>query len=332
VGEHDCADGEVLDRRMTSPRAAQTENAARGFSKGTRVIHSIFRPTLRKPYAHLSDFVIQDDNVESVPKMAEKSRETSPVKVPRVKSRILIFLTTVALLGSLFTARTAFAQSAATAEDASSRATGIAAVSAERREGTVGIFACASEVRRVESLDAIPGGVRLGVAMADFTGDSRPYRATVNLARFGPHSADYFIEIRLTEGGSQLLGLTAPPGGVVITPEDVTGDGTIDLVVRGAGSLEPVAIFINDGCGRFSRHDPASTSRSDAGGTTSLTSANAWQYQAACAISTSSPQVADLKDRSRRALRPAIRLAGGPRTLLLQFEQSPNSGRAPPSL
>lgn len=296
------------------------------------MINSICRPTLRKPYAHLSDFVIEDDNVESVPAIAAESVTKSPVKVRRVKSRILTFLTAVTLLGLLFTPRTAFARSASSAEGGSGRATGRARIPAERRDGTVGIYACASEVRRVESLGAISDGVRLGVAMADFTGDSHPDRAIVNLARFGSHSADYFIEIRLTEGGSQLLGLTAPPGGVIITPEDVTGDGTIDLVVRRAGSLEPVAIFINDGCGRFSRHDPASKSRSDGNNSTSIISANSWQYVAACAISTSSPQVVDLKDRSQRVPRPAMRLAGAPRTLILEFEESPNSGRAPPSL
>jgi hypothetical protein len=88
--------------------------------------------------------------------------------------------------------------------------------------------------------------------MADFTGDSHPDLATVALNRFDSSSANYSIEIRLTEGGRQYLRLTAPFGGLYITPKDVTGDGTLDLVVRAGKSHVPIAVFLNDGCGHFS--------------------------------------------------------------------------------
>lgn len=88
--------------------------------------------------------------------------------------------------------------------------------------------------------------------MADFTGDSHPDLATVELDGLDSSSATYSIEIRLTEGGRQYLTLTAPFGSLHITPKDVTGDGTLDLVVRAGESHVPVAVFLNDGCGHFS--------------------------------------------------------------------------------
>jgi hypothetical protein len=109
------------------------------------------------------------------------------------------------------------------------------------------------------AVDALPNGapapsiaVSLGFAMADFTGDTHPDLATVELNRFDSASAQYLIEIQLTEGGHQVLRLTAPLGGLLITPKDVTGDGNLDLIVRAARSHVPVAVFLNDGYGHFS--------------------------------------------------------------------------------
>jgi hypothetical protein len=95
-------------------------------------------------------------------------------------------------------------------------------------------------------------GLSLGFAMADFTGDTHPDLATVELNRLDSASAEYAIEIRLSEGGEQLLRVQAPVGGLFVTPRDVTGDGTLDLVVRSAKSEVPLAVFLNDGVGHFS--------------------------------------------------------------------------------
>jgi hypothetical protein len=94
--------------------------------------------------------------------------------------------------------------------------------------------------------------------MADFTGDTHPDLATVELEKLDSASARYWIEIRLTEGRHQILKLRAPFGGLLITPRDVTGDGNLDLIVRSASSRAPVALFLNDGNGHFSRADVAS--------------------------------------------------------------------------
>ena len=45
----------------------------------------------------------------------------------------------------------------------------------------------------------------IGLAMADFTGDTHPDLAAVALDRVDSANAHYWIEIRLTEGGGQIL-------------------------------------------------------------------------------------------------------------------------------
>ena len=101
----------------------------------------------------------------------------------------------------------------------------------------------------------------LELAMADFTGDTDPDLATVELDRVDSANAHYWIEIRLTEGRGQVLALTAPFGGLLIDPRDVTGDGNLDLVVLAAKTRALVAVFLNDGNGHFDRANAASFSR-----------------------------------------------------------------------
>jgi hypothetical protein len=108
---------------------------------------------------------------------------------------------------------------------------------------------------------ALPFGLNLGFAMADFTGDTHPDLATVELDRIDSTGAQYVIVVQLSEGGHQFLQLTAPFGGLLITPKDVTGDGTLDLIVRAATSRAPVGVFLNDGFGHFSPAAPAEFSQ-----------------------------------------------------------------------
>lgn len=115
------------------------------------------------------------------------------------------------------------------------------------------LLGCGTAVTSLQSEgSASAGAIPLGLAMADFTGDGNPDLATVELDRLNPSSAQYLIEIRLTEGGRQSLMLSAPVGDLLVTPQDVTGDGTLDLVVHTSQSSAPIAIFVNDGCGHFS--------------------------------------------------------------------------------
>jgi hypothetical protein len=104
---------------------------------------------------------------------------------------------------------------------------------------------------------APPTAPVLGLVMADFTGDTHPDSATVEFDRFDSANVHYWIEIQLTEGGRQFLRLTAPFGGLRITPKDVTGDGNLDLIVRAANSQALLAVYLNDGSGHFSPAEPA---------------------------------------------------------------------------
>jgi hypothetical protein len=121
----------------------------------------------------------------------------------------------------------------------------------------------------IVATDLLPGGsqdeassLNLGFAMADFTGDTHPDLATVELNRLDSANAHYLIKVRLTEGGDQFLQLTAPFGGVLITPQDVTGDGNLDLVIRSTRSRVPVAVYLNDGYGHFLPADPTAFAKS----------------------------------------------------------------------
>ena len=122
----------------------------------------------------------------------------------------------------------------------------------------VPVFACGAASSSWTGNASVPSGaIPLALTMADFTGDSNPDLATIELDRFDSSNAHYFIEIQLTEGGHQSFQLTGPARSLVITSKDVTGDGTPDLIVRAVGSQAPVAVFLNDGCGHFSAKDSA---------------------------------------------------------------------------
>jgi hypothetical protein len=100
-------------------------------------------------------------------------------------------------------------------------------------------------------------GLSLGFTMADFTGDTHPDLAIVELNSFDSVSALYVIDVQFSEGGRQLLRMKAPLGGLFITAKDVTGDGNLDLVIRAATSGSPLTIFLNDGRGHFTATSPS---------------------------------------------------------------------------
>jgi hypothetical protein len=104
---------------------------------------------------------------------------------------------------------------------------------------------------------APPLGPGLTFAFADFDGDRRPDLASVQTRQNTCGSSDYSIQIQLSDVGRQWIHLLAPVGGLVIEARDVDGNHTIDLVLSTAWRKQPVAIFLNDGHGTFSRAEPA---------------------------------------------------------------------------
>jgi hypothetical protein len=100
-------------------------------------------------------------------------------------------------------------------------------------------------------------GPGLTFAIADFDGDRHPDFASVQAGQIRSGSSDYSIQIYLSEVGRQSLHLIGPVGGLLIEARDVDGDHRIDLVVSTTWRKEPVAIFLNNGHGIFSRAEVA---------------------------------------------------------------------------
>jgi hypothetical protein len=101
------------------------------------------------------------------------------------------------------------------------------------------------------------GGPGSSFAIADFDGDHRPDLANVQTGRADSSFTDYRIQLQLTAAGRQFLQVFAPTGGLQIAARDVNGDQAVDLVLTTAWLKQPVAVFLNDGHGGFSRVEPA---------------------------------------------------------------------------
>lgn len=125
-----------------------------------------------------------------------------------------------------------------------------------------------------ENLPATSPGPGLTFAIADFDGDRRPDFASVQVGQDMSGSSDYSIQIYLSEIGRQSIDIVAPVGGLLIEARDVDGDHTIDLVVSATWRKQPVAIFLNDGHGTFSRAEAAAFPAAFSECQTSLASAS----------------------------------------------------------
>jgi VCBS repeat protein/FG-GAP repeat protein len=90
-------------------------------------------------------------------------------------------------------------------------------------------------------------------AVADFDGDNRPDLAVFQGGQGSASATRYSIAFQLTTGALQTVGVEAPAGGLYLRPRDINGDGHPDLVVTTIWTGRPVAVFLNDGGGRFTR-------------------------------------------------------------------------------
>lgn len=110
-----------------------------------------------------------------------------------------------------------------------------------------------ADVAKAPIATARPG---LSFAVADFDGDLRPDLASVQSGPNDSGSTNYRIQLHLSAVGQQSIQLVAPTGGLFIEARDVNGDHAIDLVLTTAWFRQPVAIYLNDGHGGFSRAQP----------------------------------------------------------------------------
>jgi hypothetical protein len=104
----------------------------------------------------------------------------------------------------------------------------------------------------VENLPATSVGPGLPFAIADLDGDLRPDYASIQTGSNNSGGTDYWLQLHLA-AGRQSIRLVAPAGGLVIEARTARGRVAADLVVTTAWFRQPVAIFLNDGHGSFSR-------------------------------------------------------------------------------
>jgi hypothetical protein len=93
-------------------------------------------------------------------------------------------------------------------------------------------------------------------AIADLDGDLRPDLASIQAEPNSSGTTNYWIQLQLSTSGWQSIPVVAPAGGLRIETRDVNGDNAIDLVLAEAWFDRPVAIFLNNGHGGFSRAEP----------------------------------------------------------------------------
>src|ERR1700679_132859 len=96
-------------------------------------------------------------------------------------------------------------------------------------------------------------GPGLQFAVADFDGDQRPDLVGVQAGQGSVARTNYWIQLQLSAAGQQTISLVAPSGGLQIAARDVNGDRIPDLILTTTWLSQPVAIFINDGHGTFTR-------------------------------------------------------------------------------
>jgi hypothetical protein len=123
--------------------------------------------------------------------------------------------------------------------------------------GLLGGSAAAAPGPGVRTAPVTSVGPGPSFAIADFDGDHRPDLANVQTGRADSSFTDYRIQLQLTAAGRQFLQVFAPTGGLQIAARDVNGDQAVDLVLTTAWLKQPVAVFLNDGHGGFSRVEPA---------------------------------------------------------------------------
>lgn len=120
--------------------------------------------------------------------------------------------------------------------------------------GTIAGAAAGADVSNPSTASMGPG---LQFAVADFDGDHLPDLVGVQSGQGDVSRTKYWIQLQLSATGQQTISLIAPTGGLQIAARDVNGDQIPDLILSTTWLQQPVAIFINDGHGAFTRVEPA---------------------------------------------------------------------------
>ena len=184
----------------------------------------------------------------------------------------------------------------------------------------------------VQPAPATSPGPGLPFAIADFDGDFHPDLASIQSGPNNSGSANYSIQLQLTTTGLlQSIQLIAPAGGLSIAARDVNGDGAIDLVLTTAWLRQPVAIFLNDGHGTFSRVEPADFPKAFSQPASDWGISDSCQAMAAVGVPPQSRSGICLATKALQQMQPcaASISQAAPRFFQNQFLLS-HTGRAPP--
>jgi hypothetical protein len=97
-----------------------------------------------------------------------------------------------------------------------------------------------------------------GWTVADFDGDKQPDFAFAEAKGRGGYALELELSARLdgaAGGRNSFPALPISPFGIHLSARDVDGDRDLDIVITAGFAAEPVAVWINDGRGRFKEGD-----------------------------------------------------------------------------
>jgi hypothetical protein len=177
-----------------------------------------------------------------------------------------------------------------------------------------------------------PATPALRATFDDFDGDFRPDQIDVQTGNNEFSGTQYWIELRLSTTGRQLIPVFSLPGGLQIVARDVNGDRTLDLVLTAKSLRRPVAVLLNDGHGRFIRAEAEAFPKAfqDAG--------TSWESRdhslEDCAEPVPSSRLLVVLATSGWSIGPSLagRIAPSHRVIVVRLKAAPDAGRAPPVL
>ena len=91
--------------------------------------------------------------------------------------------------------------------------------------------------------------------LADFDGDSQIDVVTSRAERLPGHEYSHEVSLRLSGSPSTSFTFRDRYANVQLNSRDIDGDHDRDIIIRETGTLEPLAVWLNDGSGHFLQGD-----------------------------------------------------------------------------
>jgi hypothetical protein len=177
-----------------------------------------------------------------------------------------------------------------------------------------------------------PATSALRATFDDFDGDFRPDQIDVQTGNSEFSGTQYWIELRMSTTGRQMIPVFSLPGGLQVVARDVNGDRTLDLILTTKSLRRPVAILLNDGHGRFTRAEAEAFPKAFQDAGTSWESRD-HSVQDCADFAPSSRSLVVLASSGWSMGRSiAGRIAPSQRFIVVRLKAAPDAGRAPPVL